>query len=124
MPETSLTSKVKTLPQGHPVGYGLTHITPKEIRIGIVPQGYSDGFDRRLSNSGEVLIGGVRCPVIGRVAMNMFAVDLTSSPDARLDDEVVILRDGITAEEMAEKLGTINYEVVARINPLLHRRLT
>ena len=93
--------------------------------IGIVPQGYSDGYDRGLSNVGEVLVHGRRCPVIGRIAMNMFAIDLTPAPDARAEDEVVLLgaqgEDRITAEEIAAKLGTINYEVVARVSPLLPR---
>ena len=118
-------AQVKTLPPGHPVGYGLTYVTWRETRIGIVPQGYSDGFDRGLSNCGDVLVRGKRCPVIGRVAMNMFAVDLTRVPDAVAEDEVVLLgssgEEQITAEEMATKLGTINYEVVTRISPLLPR---
>lgn len=118
-------AQVKTLPARHPVGYGLTFITPREMRIGIVPQGYSDGFDRGLSSCGEVLVGGVRCPVIGRVAMNMFAIDLSAVPEARAEDEVVILGaqggERITAEEMAARLGTINYEVVTRVSPLLPR---
>lgn len=118
-------AQVKTLPAGHPVGYGLTYRTARPTTIGIVPQGYSDGYDRGLSNVGEVLVHGRRCPVIGRVAMNMFAVDLTPAPDARAEDEVVLLGaqgdDRITAEEIAAKLGTINYEVVARVSPLLPR---
>ncbi len=118
-------AQVKTLPKGHPVGYGLTYRTARETRVGIVPQGYSDGYDRGLSNVGEVLVHGRRCPVIGRVAMNMFAVDLTPAPDARTEDEVVLLgaqgEDRIAAEEIAAKLGTINYEVVARVSPLLPR---
>lgn len=120
-------AQVKTLPGGHPVGYGLTYRTARETKIGIVPQGYSDGYDRGLSNVGEVLVHGRRCPVIGRIAMNMFAVDLTPAPEARAEDEVVLLGsqgdDRITAEEIAAKLGTINYEVVARISPLLPRTL-
>lgn len=118
-------AQVKTLPAGHPVGYGLTYRTTRPTRIGIVPQGYSDGYDRGLSNVGEVLVHGRRCPVVGRVAMNMFAVDLTPAPDARAEDEVVLLggqgEERITAEEIAAKLGTINYEVVARVSPLLPR---
>jgi alanine racemase len=118
-------AQVKTLPAGHPVGYGLTYRTTRPTTIGIVPQGYSDGYDRGLSNVGEVLVHGRRCPVIGRIAMNMFAIDLTPAPDARAEDEVVLLGrqgdDRITAEEIAQKLGTINYEVVARISPLLPR---
>ena len=72
-----------------------------------------------------MLVGGRRCPVIGRVAMNMFAIDLTDGPLAKAGDEVVLIgRQGgesITAEEIAERLETINYEVVARISPLLPR---
>jgi len=120
-------AQVKTLPAHHPVGYGLTFITPREMRIGIVPQGYADGYDRGLSNSGEVLVHGTRCSVLGRVAMNMFAVDLTSASDAVAEDEVVLLgtqgSERITAEEIASRLGTINYEVTTRISSQLPRRL-
>ena len=118
-------AQVKTLPAGHPVGYGLTYRTTRPTTIGIVPQGYGDGYDRGLSNVGEVLVHGRRCPVVGRIAMNMFAVDLTPAPDARAEDEAVLLgaqgEDRITAEEIAAKLGTIAYEVVARVSPLLPR---
>ena len=79
---TTHLAQTKTLPAGHPVGYGLTYRTARPTRIGIVPQGYSDGYDRGLSNVGEVLVHGRRCPVVGRIAMNMFAVDLTNAPDA------------------------------------------
>lgn len=118
-------AQVKTLPAKHPVGYGLSYITSKPTKIGIVPQGYSDGYDRGLSNTGEVLVKGKRCAVLGRIAMNMFAIDLTSVPDAQPEDQVVLLgsqgEDRITAEEIALKTGTINYEVIARISPLLTR---
>ncbi len=118
-------AQVKTIPAGHPVGYGLTYRASRPMRIGIVPQGYSDGYDRGLSNCGEVLVGGTRCPVIGRVAMNMFAVDLTSVPGVVAEEEVVLLGaqgdERITAEEIAALLGTINYEVVARVSALLPR---
>jgi len=118
-------AQVKTLPPHHPVGYGLTFLTPREMRIGIVPQGYSDGYDRGLSNSGEVLVAGKRCPVIGRVAMNMFAIDLSEMPGAKAEDEVVLLGtqggEEITAEALALRLGTINYEITTRIASLLPR---
>lgn len=118
-------AQVKLLPAGHPVGYGLTYVTQAPSRIGIVPQGYADGYDRGLSNCGEVLVAGKRCPVIGRVAMNMFMVDLSAAPAANQGDEVVLLgsqgSEAITAEEIAEKLGTINYEVVSRVSPHLRR---
>jgi alanine racemase len=120
-------AQVKTLPSGHPVGYGLTHVTAQPTRIGIVPQGYSDGFDRGLSNLGAVLVRGSRCPVLGRVAMNMFAIDLSAVPDAAPEDEVVLVgvqgELQIRAEELATQLGTINYEVTTRLSPLLPRRV-
>jgi alanine racemase len=120
-------AQVKLIPPGHPVGYGLTYVTWRPTLIGIVPQGYSDGYDRGLSNAGQVLVHGKRCPIVGRVGMNMFAVDLTHAPEARPEDEVVLLgaqgSDQITAEEMAARLGTINYEVTTRVSPLLPRTL-
>ena len=97
------------------------------MTIGIVPQGYSDGYDRLLSSKGEVLIGGYRRKVIGRVAMNMFAVDLTGLA-AKPGDEVVLLGsqggETISAEELGEACGTINYEIVARLSALLPRLMT
>lgn len=118
-------AQIKTLSAGHPVGYGLTFITRRETKIGIVPQGYADGFDRGFSNIGEVLVRGRRCSVLGRVAMNMFAVDLSAIPEVEPEDEVVLLGaqggQEITAEEMAIRLGTINYEITARVSPLIPR---
>lgn len=120
-------AQVKKIPQGHPVGYGLSYVAKRETLVGIVPQGYADGFDRGLSNCGAVLANGMRCPVVGRVAMNMFAVDLSATPNARQGDEVVLLgrqgEEAICAEEVADRLDTINYEVVARLSPLLSRRV-
>ena len=118
-------AQVKELPAHHPVGYGLTYMTSRPTRIGIVPQGYSDGYDRGLSNSAEVLVGRKRCAVLGRIAMNMFAVDVSQVPDCQAEDEVVLLgRSGeeeISAEEIAQRIGTINYEVIARVSPTLPR---
>jgi alanine racemase len=122
---TTRLAQVKTLPMGHPVGYGLTYFTSRETRVGIVPQGYADGYDRGLSNVADVLIRGKRCPVVGRIAMNMFAVDLNGVPDAMPEDEVVLFGaqgdQRITAEEIARRIGSINYEVVTRVSPLLKR---
>jgi alanine racemase len=93
--------------------------------VGIVPQGYSDGFDRGLSSAADVLVRGKRCPVLGRIAMNMFAIDLNGVPEAKAEDEVVLLgaQNGqrITAEEIGRRISTINYEVVTRVSPLLKR---
>ena len=116
-------AQVKILPKGFPVGYGLTYITKRKTKIAVIPQGYADGFDRRFSNKGEVLIGGMRCRIIGRISMNMFAVDVSHLPNIKETDEVVILgrqdKEEITAEEIARKLDTINYEAPARLSSLL-----
>lgn len=118
-------AQVKTLPKGHTIGYGLTYITKKETKIAIIPQGYADGFDRGLSNIGEVLIGSTRCRVLGRISMNMFAVDVSHLPQVKVEDEVVILgtqgEEEITAEQLAKLIDTINYEITTRVSPLLPR---
>lgn len=118
---------VKNLPKGHTIGYGMTYTTTRETKIAVIPQGYSDGYDRGLSNKGSVLIREHRCRVLGRVAMNMFVVDVSHVPNITIRDEVVLLgqqgRDAITAEELAQKIGTIQYEIVARINPRLYRKV-
>jgi alanine racemase len=96
--------------------------------VGVVPQGYSDGYDRGLSNSGEMLVQGKRCRVLGRVAMNMLTIDLSNAPEAKAGDEVVLLGaqgdEKMTADALAEACGTISYEIIARLNPLLPRLLT
>lgn len=116
---------VKTLPRGHTVGYGLTHMTYKQTKVAVVPQGYADGLDRRLSNNGEVLVRGTRCKIIGRVSMNMCTVDVTHLDTVLLEDEVVLLgvqgAEVITAEEIASKIGTINYEITTCVSSLLPR---
>ena len=118
-------AQVKNLPKDHSIGYGLTYVTERPTMIAVIPVGYSNGFPRLLSNKGEVLIKGLRAPVLGRVAMNMFAVDISHIKDVMPEDEVVILgtqgKGEITAEELAIKTDTINYEVTTRISPLLPR---
>jgi alanine racemase len=119
--------QVKDYPKGEFVGYGCTYKTKRKTRIAIFPVGYYEGYDRGLSNKGEVLINGVRCPILGRICMNMSMTDVTDVPKARRDDEVVLIgkqRDEeISAEEMATWLDTINYEVVTRINPKIEKRV-
>jgi alanine racemase len=119
-------AQVKTVPAGGTVGYDVTYRAPSERRIGVVPVGYADGFDRRLSNRGRVLVRGKSAPVVGRVAMNMFMVDVTEA-SAREGDEAVLIGEQaearIDADEIAESIGTIAYEVLARLSPRLPRRL-
>jgi alanine racemase len=120
-------AQVKTLPANATIGYGLTARTYKPTTIAVVPQGYSDGYDRGLSNKGEVLIHGTRCQVFGRVMMNMIVVDVSHLTNPSAEDEVVLLgtqgEQAITAEELAAKIDTINYEIVARLNSTLPRTL-
>jgi alanine racemase len=119
--------QVKDLPEGSYIGYGCTYRATRPIRVAVLPVGYSDGYDRKLGNTAYVLIRGKRAPVIGRVCMNLSMADVSDIPGAGLEQEVVLLgRDGeeqISAERMAEWAGTITYEVVTRISPLLPRRV-
>ncbi len=118
-------AQIKQLPAGHSIGYGLTFVTTRPYTVALIPQGYSDGYDRGFSSNSEVLIRGKRCPVLGRVAMNMFTVDVTDVLDVCVEDEVVLLGaqgdDTITAEELGSLIGTINYEITTRVSPLLTR---
>ena len=118
-------AQVKTLPKGHSIGYGLSYITKAPTTIAVIPQGYSNGFPRALSNKGVVLVKGERAPVLGRIAMNMFVVDVSHIKGVKSEDEVVLLgsqgKGTITAEELGELSGTINYEATTRLSPLLPR---
>ncbi len=118
-------AQVKTLPQGRSIGYGLTYITRTEMKVAVIPQGYADGLDRRMSSNGEVLIAGTRCKILGRMMMNMFVVDISHLKNIKGGEEVVILgrqgKEEITAEEVAKNIGTINYEVTTHVNSLLIR---
>ncbi|MBE7468102.1 MAG: alanine racemase [Anaerolineales bacterium] len=111
--------QVKTLPPNSPVGYGATYYTQGTETIAIIPVGYADGFRRGPRTWGEVLVKGQRAPLVGRVSMDQCAINVTHIPNVRQGDEVVLIgRQGnevITAEEVAEHLGTINYEVVSEL---------
>lgn len=118
-------AQIKTIPAGTPVSYGLTERVSRESRLAVIPVGYYDGFDRRLSSVGNVLVCGKRAKIIGRVCMNMMMADVTDIPEAALEDEVVLIgRQGderISVDEVAQKIGTIPYELLARLNPILPR---
>lgn len=108
--------QVKTLPAGTGVSYGYTFRTRQPMQIAVIPVGYEDGYSRALSNRGEVLIHGRRVPVRGRVCMNMCMVEVTGVEGVRAGDEVVLLgrqNDAvITADDLAEAMGSISYEVL------------
>ena len=121
-------AQVKDVPEGKFVGYGCTYMTTHPTRLAILPVGYFEGYDRRLSNLAHVLIRGRRAPVRGRVCMNIIMVDVTDIPDVALEDEVVLLgrqgEENVSAEQVGAWAGTINYEVVSRIGGHLPRIAT
>jgi len=106
---------LKMLHPGESISYGCTYTADRETKVALIPIGYADGLSRKLSNTGFMLVGGRRVPIIGRVCMDWTMLDVTNVPGAVVGDEVVIIgRQGnetITAEEMAAVLETISYEV-------------
>lgn len=112
----SIVAQIKEIEKGESVSYSRTWIAEKFTKIAIIPVGYYDGFDRGLSNVGHVLIDNKKMQVLGRVCMNMIIVDVTGV-DVKVEDEVIVIGKGNTAEEIAQKIDTISYEVLARLNP-------
>ena len=116
----------KPLPAGSPVSYGATWTPDRDTRVVVVPMGYGDGYPRLLSNRGEVLIRGRRHPVVGRVCMDQFMVDVGPDTDVRVGDEVVIIGaqgdERITANELAARAQTIPYEILTGITSRVPRR--
>jgi alanine racemase len=123
----TLVAQVKDVRKGEYIGYGTTYRATADLRIAVIPIGYYDGYDRQLSNSGHVLINGMRAPIRGRICMDIFMVDVTDIPDVHLESEVVLIgRSGdevIRAEDVAGWANTINYEIVSRIGSHLERRV-
>ena len=127
-PVMTLKSKIillKKVPKGTSISYGRTFITKRKSSIATIPVGYADGYNRKLSNNGEVLINGQRVPVAGRVCMDTIMADVTDIPDVSYKSEVVLLgRQGneqISADDIAEKTGTIPYEVLTSIGARVTR---
>lgn len=116
---------VKECAAGESIGYGRTFVAEAATVVATVPVGYGDGWRRALGNRSEVVVGGVRRPVIGAVSMDNLAVDLGPGSGTAVGEEVVLLGRGggaaITAEEIAAELGTINYEVTCAISARVRR---
>ena len=122
LPSLTLKTKVahiRIIPKGRYIGYGLTFKTKKKTKIALLPIGYYDGFDRKMSNTGKVLIRGQFAPIIGRVCMDMCIADVTSIKNIKAEDEVVIIgrqgKNKIRVEQIADWVGTINYEITTRL---------
>lgn len=119
---------VKAVKAGSRVGYGLTHKLKNDGKLAVVSVGYVEGYDRGLSNTGEMLLNGVRCPVVGRVAMSMTMIDVSKVPSEALflgQEAVVVGRSGqeeITALDLAKKIDTNVHEVLTRLPAELPRR--
>ena len=118
-------ARVRTLPAGASISYGRTYITDKPTRVALVPVGYGDGYHRILSNRGTILIHGQRAPIVGRVCMDQFVVDVSHIPTVQVHDEVVLIgkqgEERIPAEEVARWAETINYEVTTSLLPRVVR---
>lgn len=116
---------VKELPEGSYIGYGRKFYTHKKTKVATIPIGYADGYSRRLSNRGRVLIRGQYAPIVGNICMDQFMVDVTNIKNVQVEDEVVIFgKQGdneIPIEEIANLLGTINYEVMCMIGKRVPR---
>lgn len=119
--------QIKNISAGAKVGYGGTYTAPQAMRVAVLPIGYFDGYDRRLSNKGQVIIQGMRCPIIGRICMNLCMADVSLVTNIKEGDEVVIIgssgKQEITVDQLAQLCQTINYEFVARLSSTLPRMI-
>ncbi|MFH1743873.1 MAG: alanine racemase [bacterium] len=107
--------QIRPMHEGETIGYGMTYRLDQDRIVATLPVGYADGYFRSLSGRAEVLVRGRRCPVLGRISMDLTCIDVSEAPDAAVGDEVVLLGDEIGADELASRAGTISYEVVTRI---------
>ncbi|HEX7516637.1 MAG TPA: alanine racemase [Chthoniobacterales bacterium] len=119
-------SLIRDMPAGHGISYGRTFITPREMRVATLSTGYADGYPRHLSNcEAAVLVRGQRCALLGRVTMDLMMIDVSHIDDATVGDEVVLLgRQGdqeISATELADRAGTISWEITTRIGARVRR---
>jgi len=119
---------VKEVEAGRSISYGRTFVTPKRTKIGTIPIGYADGYPRSLSNQGQVLIHGKRCPVVGRVTMDQIMVDLGLESSAQVGDEVTLIgqsgNEAIRVEQIAQWANTISYEVLTNLGDRIYRVYT
>lgn len=118
-------SYVKEMEAGCPISYGGTYVTDRRMKVATIPVGYADGYPRGLSNQGYVLIHGMKAPILGRVCMDQFMVDVTGIPDVAIGDVVTLVGNNgdvtITVEELAEMVGSFNYEFVCDISKRVPR---
>jgi alanine racemase len=117
---------IRDMPKGSSISYGRTFITPKPMRIATLTAGYADGYPRHLSNVGaSVLIRGKRCPLLGRVTMDLIMADVSETGDVDVGEEVVLMgrqgKEDICCTELSDKAGTITWEITTRIGARVRR---
>ncbi|HRE96024.1 MAG TPA: alanine racemase C-terminal domain-containing protein, partial [Flavobacteriales bacterium] len=118
----TIISQIKKVGAHQTVGYGRKGKVEKDAVIATLPIGYADGFSRALSNGrGEVIVHGKRAKVIGNVCMDMTMIDISTIPEAREGDEVIIFGAELPVAEIAEKLGTIPYEILTSVSARVKR---
>ena len=124
-PVCKLKSKITFLKEVEPgtsISYSRKFITERKAKIATIPIGYADGIRRSLSNNGNVVINGFKAPIVGNVCMDSLMADVTDIPNVKLGDEVYIWdNENITLEEVADKCGTINYEIMSEISARVPR---
>jgi alanine racemase len=117
--------KLNTVEKGETVGYSRTYTAKEKLQTAIIPVGYADGYFRSLSNRGRVLINGEYCDILGRISMDQMTVDVTGK-NVAYDDEVVLIGQSnnsfISADELADICGTINYEITSKITSRIRRK--
>lgn len=117
---------LRDIPSGRDIGYGRKYTTPGPRKIAVLPIGYHDGYRRALSGTGKVLVRGQRAPVVGNICMDQTMIDVTSIGDIRQGDEAVLIGNqggtAISPEEIADWLGTINYEIPQLVAPRVPRQ--
>ena len=117
----SVISMIKTVHKGETIGYGRSFLAEKKMRIATIPTGYADGYSRELSNKGFVCVCGKLAPIVGRVCMDQLMIDVSDIPEASFGEEVSLLCDMYTADDMAHTIGTIGYEIVCDISKRVPR---
>ena len=121
----SVVSQLKTIHAGDTVSYGRTFTAARDTKLALIPCGYADGFNRRLSNNWNVMINGRPAPVCGRICMDQTLVDVSDIPDVKLGDVVTVysneIEGGCSVTEAAKRIGTINYELLCAIGTRVPR---
>ncbi|WKY47467.1 alanine racemase [Eubacteriaceae bacterium ES3] len=112
---------LKTIGPGESVSYGNRYVASEEKLIGTLPVGYADGYTRMLSGKAEVFINGQRAPIVGNICMDQCMVDCSGLDEVSLYDEVELFGRNLSADELADKLGTINYEITCLVNKRVPR---